>query len=67
MDRGSSVGVATCYGVNGSGANPDGGEVFYSRPDRNWGPHLGSSTIVTGPFPGLKKQPERAHHHPHPI
>ena len=34
---GSSVGIATDYGLDGPGPNP-GGVRFYARPDRPWGP-----------------------------
>jgi len=30
----SSVGIATTYGMEGQGANPGGGEIFRTRPDR---------------------------------
>ena len=36
VDRDSSVGVATSYGLDGS--NPGGGEIFRTRPDRPWDP-----------------------------
>ena len=36
--RDSYVGIATCYGLDGPGSNPDGGEIFRIRPDRLWGP-----------------------------
>jgi hypothetical protein len=38
VGRDSPVGVATCYGLDGPGSNPGGGEIFRSRPDRPWGP-----------------------------
>ena len=34
---GSSVGIATDYGLDGPGSNP-GGARFSARPDRNLGP-----------------------------
>ena len=37
MDRDSSVGIATRYGLDGLGSNPSGGEIFRTRPDRPWG------------------------------
>ena len=39
LDRGpgSSVGIATDYGLDGPGSNP-GGEEISARPDRPWGP-----------------------------
>ena len=36
MGRDSSVGIATCYGLDGPGSNPGGGEIFRTRPDRPW-------------------------------
>ena len=36
---GSSVGIATGYGLNGPGIESRwGGEIFRTRPDRPWGP-----------------------------
>ena len=37
----SSVGIATCYGLDGPGIESrggGGGEIFRTRPDRPWGP-----------------------------
>ena len=34
---GSSVGIATDYGLDGPGSNTGGDEIF-SRSDRPWGP-----------------------------
>jgi hypothetical protein len=50
---GSSVGIATDYGLDGLGSNPGGGEIFRTRPDRPWGPpsHLYNGYRV---FPGGK-------------
>ena len=37
--RGSSVGIATDYGLDGPGSNPGGGGARNSAPpDRPWGP-----------------------------
>jgi len=36
---GSSVGIATDYGLDGPGLNPGGDEIFPTYPDRPWGPH----------------------------
>ena len=39
---GSSVGIATGYGLDGPGIekkNPGDGEIFRTCPDRPWGPH----------------------------
>jgi len=35
---GSSVGIATGYGLDGPGSNSGGGEIFRTCPDRPWGP-----------------------------
>jgi len=35
---GSSVGIATDYGLEGPGSNPGGDEIFRTRPDGPWGP-----------------------------
>jgi hypothetical protein len=35
--RYSSVGIATCYGLDVRGSNPSWGEIFRIRPDRSWG------------------------------
>jgi hypothetical protein len=55
---GSSVGIATDYGLNGPGSNP-GGARFSARPDRPWGPH---SLLYSGyrVFPEGKVRPGRA-------
>jgi len=37
-EPGSSVGIATDYGLDGPGSNPDGEEIFRTCPDRPWGP-----------------------------
>jgi hypothetical protein len=48
---GSSVGIATDYGLDGRGSNPGGGEIFSQSPDRPWGP---PSLLYNGyrAFPG---------------
>ena len=58
---GSSVGIATGYGLDGPGSNSGGGEIFRTCPDRPWGP---TSLLYDGyrVFPG---QPGRdADHSP---
>ena len=55
---GSSVGIATGYGLNGPGIQSPiggGGEIFSTRPDRPWGP---PSPLYNGYgfFPGGKKR-----------
>ena len=55
---GSSVAIATDYGLDGSGSNPGGDEIF--RPSR---PALGPTHRV---FPGGKVRPGRAADHSPP-
>jgi len=50
---GSSVGIATDYGLNGPGSNPGGDEIFrLARPAL--GAHPASCKMGTGSFPGVK-------------
>ena len=58
---GSSVGIATDYGLDGPGSNPGEDEVF-RRPDRPWGP---PSLLYNGyrVFPGGKVRPGRTADH----
>ena len=58
---GSSVSIASDYGLDGSGSNP-GGTRFSARPDRPWGP---PSLLYNGyrVFPGVKVRPRRAADH----
>ena len=50
---GSSVGIATDYGLDGPGSNPGGDEIF--RPSRPaLGPTQPPCKMDTGPFPGVK-------------
>ena len=62
---GSSVGIATGYGLDGPGSNPGGGEIFRTCPDRPWGPHslLYNEYRV---FPGNKERPRRDADHSRP-
>ena len=50
---GSSVGIATDYGLGGPGSNPGGDEIF---PPVQTGPgaHPASCKMGTGSFPGVK-------------
>ena len=54
---GSSVGIATGYGLDGPGIESRWGETF-RRPDRPWGP---PSLLYNGyrAFPGGRKRPGR--------
>jgi len=53
MWAGSSVGIATDYGLDGRGWNPGRGEIF---PPVQTGPgaHPASCKMGTGSFPGVK-------------
>jgi hypothetical protein len=62
---GSSVGIATDYGLDGPESNPGEGEIFRTCPDRPWGPPslLYNEYRV---FPGGKVRPGRAVEHSPP-
>ena len=53
MGQDSSVGIATCYGLDGSGIKSRWGEIFRTRPDRPW---VQPSLLYNGyqVFPGGK-------------
>jgi len=55
---GSSVGIATGYGLDGPGSNPGGERDFPHLSDRPWGP---PSLLYNGyrVFPGGKEWPGR--------
>jgi len=61
---GSSVGIATDYGLDGPGSNPGGNDF----PSVHTGPgaHPASCKIGTGSFPGGKVRPGRAADHSPP-
>jgi len=62
---GSSVGIATDYGLDGPGSNLGGGEIFRTRPDRPSGP---PSLLYNGyrVFPEDKERPGRETHPSNP-
>ena len=62
---GSSVGIATGYGLDGPGIESRCGEIFCTCPDRPWCP---SSLLCNGyrVFPGGKGRPGRAADHSPP-
>ena len=62
---GSSVGIATDYGLNGPGSNPRGDEIFHpSRPGPGALP--ASCKMGIGSYPGGKVRPGRAVDHSPP-
>jgi hypothetical protein len=65
VPAGSSVGIATDYGLDGPVSIPGWGEIFRTCPDRSWGP---PSLLYNGyrVFPGSKVRPgSAADHSPH--
>jgi len=50
---GSSVDIATDYGLDGPGSNPGGDEIF-PPVQTGTGAHPGSCKMVTGSFPEVK-------------
>ena len=60
----SSVGIVTCYGLDGTGTEYWRGEIFPYRPDWPWNP---PSFLYVGPcsFPGVKR-PGNGPDHPLP-
>jgi hypothetical protein len=62
---GSSVGIATDYGLEGPGLEFQWGEIFRTSLDRLWGP---PSLLYNGyrVFPGGKVRQGRAADHPPP-
>ena len=60
----SSVGIATDYGLDGTGSNPGGDEIF--RPSRQALGPTQSPENVYRVFPGGKVRPGRAADHSTP-
>ena len=54
--RDGSVGIATCYGLDGPGIESrwEGGARFSTPVQTGRGAHLAPCTVDTGPFPGGK-------------
>jgi len=62
--RGSSVDIATRYGLDGPGIESRWGEVFSTCPDRPWGPRSLLYTMGTGSFSGVKRSEHDVDHPP---
>ena len=54
MGRDSSVGVVTCYGLDGPGIETRWGARFSAPVQTGSGAHPVSYTMGTGSFPGVK-------------
>jgi hypothetical protein len=65
MGRDSSVGIATCYGLDGPGIESRWGARFSVPVQTGPGVHPVSYTMGTGSFPGVKR-PRRGTDHPTP-
>ena len=63
-DRDSSVGIATRYGLDGSGIESRGVGGFSAPVQKYPGAYPVSYTVGTGSFPGVKR-PGRGVDHPH--
>jgi len=55
VGRGSSVGIATGYGLDGPGIESRWGAIFSAPVQTGPGAHPASYTMGTGSFPGLKR------------
>jgi hypothetical protein len=65
MAQDSSVGIATCYGLDVPGIESQWGMRFSAPVQTGPGAHSASYTMGTGSFPGVK-QPGRGIGHPFP-
>ena len=64
-EPGSSVGIATDYGLDGPGSNPGGDEIF-PPVQTGLGAYPASCTMGTGSFSWGKVRPGRAAYHSPP-
>jgi hypothetical protein len=62
---GSSVGIATGYGLDGQGIESSWGAKFFAHVQTGPEAHPASCTMDTGSFPGIKR-PGRGADHPPP-
>ena len=65
MGRGSSVGIATRYGLDGLGIEFRCGARFSVPVQTGPGAYPASYTMRTGSFPGVKRPGRGADHPPH--
>ena len=66
MGRGSSVGIATRYGLDGPGIESRWGGRFSAPVQTGPGAQPASCTMGTGPFQGVKRPERGVDHPPHP-
>jgi hypothetical protein len=64
---GSSVGIATDYGLNGPGIKSRWRATFFAQVQAGPGAHPASCTMGTGSFPGVKWPGRGADHNPLPV
>ena len=64
VGRESSVGIATCYGLDGPGSNPGGGEIFRTCPDLPRGPPSLLYNEYGVSFPGVRQSDRNVDHPP---
>ena len=64
MGRDSSVGIATRYGLDGSGDQMLVGARFSALVQKTPGVHPASYTMGTGSFPGVKRPGSGVDHQP---
>ena len=64
MDRDSSVGIATRYGLEGPGVECRCGARFFAPVQTGRGAHPASYTMGTGSFPGVKRSGRGVDHPP---
>ena len=65
MGRDSSVGIATRYGLDGSGIESRWEARFFAPVLTGPGAHPASYTMATGSFPGVKRPGRGVFHPPH--
>jgi hypothetical protein len=65
VDRDSSDGIATGYGLDGPGIEFRWGRDFSATVQTGPGAHSASCTMGTGSFPGLKRPGRGVDHPPH--
>ena len=64
VDRDSSVGIASRYGLDGPGIESRWEAIFSAPVQTCPGAHPASYTMVTGFFPGVKRPGPGVEHHP---